>query len=92
MTSRSELDAFFNHLPAPDGVGRRRLGVVVGGSLSEGISVKLDPGHGGHDPGASAKSATEGFLENETRRMNLKVSVFYQFDYDEFIWGPLGQL
>ena len=44
MTSRSELDAFFNHLPAPDGVGRQRLGVVVGGSLSEGISVKLDPG------------------------------------------------
>ena len=22
----------------------------------------------------------------------LKVSVFYQFDHDEFIWGPLGPL
>lgn len=44
MTSRSELDAFFNHLPPPGAVGRQRLGVVVGGSLSEGISVKLDPG------------------------------------------------
>ena len=44
MNSRSELDAFFNHLPPPDGAVRKRLGVVVGGSLSEGISVKLDPG------------------------------------------------
>ena len=32
------------------------------------------------------------FLEKETRRMNLKVSVFFQFDHDEFIWGPLGPL
>ena len=27
----------------------------------------------------------DSFSENETRRMNLKVSVFYQFDHDEFI-------
>ena len=32
------------------------------------------------------------FLENKTRRMNLKVSVFCKFDHDEFIWGPLGPL
>ena len=44
MTTRHELDAFFNHAPSPNGAGRHRLGLVVGGSLSEGISVKLDPG------------------------------------------------
>jgi DNA helicase HerA-like ATPase len=44
MTSRSELDAFFNHAPSPNGAGRHRLGLVVGGSLSQGIDVKLDPG------------------------------------------------
>lgn len=44
MTTRSELDAFFNHDPSPNGAGRKRLGLVVGGSLSQGISVKLDPG------------------------------------------------
>src|ERR1700686_5468405 len=44
MTTRTDLDAFFNHLPSPNGAGRHRLGLVVGGSLSQGISVKLDPG------------------------------------------------
>jgi DNA helicase HerA-like ATPase len=44
MTARSELDAFFDHFPSPNGAGRRRLGLVVGGSLSQGINVKLDPG------------------------------------------------
>jgi DNA helicase HerA-like ATPase len=44
VTTRSELDAFFNHVPSPNGAGRTRLGLVVGGSLSQGISVKLDPG------------------------------------------------
>src|SRR2546428_13856583 len=44
MTARSELDAFFDHFPSPNGARRRRLGLVVGGSLSQGIRVKLDPG------------------------------------------------
>src|SRR5258708_35126734 len=44
MTTRTDLDAFFNHLPSPNGAGRHRLGLVVGGSLSQGITVKLDPG------------------------------------------------
>src|SRR5258708_24626738 len=44
MTTRTDLDAFCNHLPSPNGAGRHRLGLVVGGSLSQGITVKLDPG------------------------------------------------
>ena len=43
MTTRSELDEFFNHSPASQSPSHTRLGVVVGGSLSEGITVKLDP-------------------------------------------------
>jgi DNA helicase HerA-like ATPase len=44
METHSELDAFFPRIPqppvaSPDG---RRLGIVVGGSLSEGLRVKLD--------------------------------------------------
>ena len=40
----------------------------------------------------TSKQKVIRFLENETRRMNLKVSVFYQFDHDKFIWGLLGPL
>jgi DNA helicase HerA-like ATPase len=43
MTLRSELDEFFDR-PLPPPAGRPRLGLVVAGSLSEGVSVKLDPG------------------------------------------------
>src|SRR5215831_2682020 len=43
MTTRVDLDKFFE-TPTPNGAGRHRLGLVVGGSLSEGINVKLDPG------------------------------------------------
>ena len=28
-------------------------------------------------------------VQYEIWRMNLKMSVFYQFDHDEFIWGQL---
>src|SRR5213083_2801099 len=47
MTAQSELDAFFAQ---PNGAkpeatgGRHRLGMVVGGSLSKGVQVKLDVG------------------------------------------------
>ena len=44
MEDRSELDEFFApRTPPPGGaVEARRLGIVVGGSLSQGLSVKLD--------------------------------------------------
>ncbi len=45
---RSALDAWFPRTPSPDipreGPPARRLGIVVGGSLSRGLSVKLDRG------------------------------------------------
>ncbi len=41
MTPRSELDKFFGPRPSSE---RQRLGVVVGGSLSKGLDVKLDVG------------------------------------------------
>jgi len=42
----SELDDFFPRTPrGPEGLaGARRLGIVVGGSLSQGLNVKLDRG------------------------------------------------
>jgi DNA helicase HerA-like ATPase len=47
MDDHSELDEFFSRLPAAplaetDLVEARRLGIVVGGSLSKGLNVKLD--------------------------------------------------
>src|SRR5512136_1101096 len=44
MQNHSELDEFLPRLPeAPAGTAEaRRLGIVVGGSLSEGLRVKLD--------------------------------------------------
>jgi DNA helicase HerA-like ATPase len=44
MEDHSELDEFFPRMPgAPEAVAEaRRLGIVVGGSLSEGLRVKLD--------------------------------------------------
>jgi DNA helicase HerA-like ATPase len=45
MNERSpeqELDAFFGARPTPSPSGQR-LGIVVGGSLSKGLDVKLDP-------------------------------------------------
>jgi hypothetical protein len=39
--NRAELDSFFARTPA---AGRRRLGTVVGGSLSAGVQVKLETG------------------------------------------------
>ena len=44
MTDLTELDEFFGR---PNGAsanagGRTRLGMVVGGSLSQGVQVKLD--------------------------------------------------
>jgi DNA helicase HerA-like ATPase len=45
MNKRSpeqELDAFFGARPTPSPSGQR-LGIVVGGSLSKGLDVKLDP-------------------------------------------------
>jgi uncharacterized protein len=46
MQDHSELDEFFAHRPpAPEAVAEvRRLGIVVGGSLSKGLGVKLDRG------------------------------------------------
>jgi DNA helicase HerA-like ATPase len=42
---RSELDAWFPRTPpTPETGPARRLGIVVGGSLSRGLSVKLDRG------------------------------------------------
>ncbi|MBI3764078.1 MAG: ATP-binding protein [Chloroflexi bacterium] len=41
MTTRSELDAFLGPRRATE---RARLGIVVGGSLSEGLRIKLDIG------------------------------------------------
>jgi DNA helicase HerA-like ATPase len=41
MTNRSELDEFLGPRPSAE---RHRLGLVVGGSLSEGLRVKLDVG------------------------------------------------
>jgi DNA helicase HerA-like ATPase len=45
---RSDLDAWFPRTPLPDAeqpaARARRLGLVVGGSLSRGLSVKLDRG------------------------------------------------
>lgn len=40
-TPERELEAFFG--PRPEPMEARRLGVVVGGSLSKGLVVKLDP-------------------------------------------------
>jgi hypothetical protein len=40
-TPEEELEAFFG--PRPEPIGAQRLGVVVGGSLSKGLIVKLDP-------------------------------------------------
>ena len=44
MNDESELDSFFSRTPSAALVRSeaRRLGIVVGGSLSEGLSVKLD--------------------------------------------------
>jgi uncharacterized protein len=43
MTIRSELDEFFDSFPSAKSTGgRNRLGLVVGGSLSQGVQVKLD--------------------------------------------------
>jgi DNA helicase HerA-like ATPase len=44
MENHSELDEFFPRMPeAPEAAAEaRRLGIVVGGSLSEGLRVKLD--------------------------------------------------
>ncbi len=39
----SELEAFFGNRSAPSAIEARRLGMVIGGSLSEGLAVKLDP-------------------------------------------------
>jgi DNA helicase HerA-like ATPase len=44
MTIRSELDEFFDSFPSAKRDGRTRLGLVVGGSLSQGVQVKLDVG------------------------------------------------
>src|SRR5262245_42601516 len=45
MTGRSELDEFFDSFSsAKTRGGRARLGLVVGGSLSQGVQVKLDVG------------------------------------------------
>ncbi len=42
-TPEQELDAFFGPRPAdPDSRPRQKLGIVVGGSLSQGLNVKLD--------------------------------------------------
>lgn len=43
---RTELDEFFPRTsPTPEGLAEaRRLGIVVGGSLSQGLTVKLDRG------------------------------------------------
>ncbi|MER3469453.1 MAG: hypothetical protein C4314_05895, partial [Thermoflexus sp.] len=38
-----ELEAFLPPRPRPPAEEARRLGLVVGGSLSEGLAVKLDP-------------------------------------------------
>lgn len=43
----SDLDAFLgprHTAPQPDPIARHRLGLVVGGSLSAGLTVRLDPG------------------------------------------------
>ncbi len=44
MSDYSELDAFFPRRPPPAAAAAeaRRLGIVVGGSLSKGLNVKLD--------------------------------------------------
>ncbi|GBD08230.1 hypothetical protein HRbin22_00463 [Candidatus Thermoflexus japonica] len=39
----SELEAIFGARSAPSAMEARRLGMVIGGSLSEGLVVKLDP-------------------------------------------------
>ncbi len=56
MTFRSEADDFFRKALRP------RLGVVVGGSLSAGVDVKLDPGEveRGVPPGAVIESLAVG--------------------------------
>src|SRR5512141_1700919 len=41
MTLDPDFDNFFKRTPPP---ARARLGLVVGGSLSQGVLVKLDPG------------------------------------------------
>ncbi|HIE39559.1 MAG TPA: DUF87 domain-containing protein, partial [Anaerolineae bacterium] len=41
MTQPEELDRWFPRLPEPSPA--QRLGIVVGGSLSKGLEVKLDP-------------------------------------------------
>ncbi len=44
MDEHSELDRFFPRTPPEARAEARRLGLVVGGSLSEGLRVKLDRG------------------------------------------------
>jgi len=41
MSEREDLDRWFPRSPEPPGA--QRLGIVVGGSLSKGLEVKLDP-------------------------------------------------
>jgi uncharacterized protein len=61
MTVRSELDEFFNRYPTRTAAGRERLGMVVGGSLSQGVQVKLDsPDHPGADPGGIIEDMAVG--------------------------------
>ena len=68
MTTRSELDEFFDRYPARVAGGRDQLGMVVGGSLSKGVQVKL---HAGDVPGGIIEDMAVGryvVVEGQSRR------------------------
>ncbi len=68
MTIRSELDEFLAAFPTPKPAGRARLGMVVGGSLSQGVQVKLDVGQ---EPGGVIEDMAVGryvVVEGKTAR------------------------
>ena len=62
MTLPSELDEFFGPRRSPGSRDHERLGQVVGGSLSQGLDVKLDVGDvlGGAPPGGIIEDMAVG--------------------------------
>ena len=51
------------HPPPPAALGQRDGGFSLSRQLGLGVArIVIDPGHGGHDPGAKARGLTEADL------------------------------